>query len=279
MILLENIYNSPLSNNFFDKYGFIISEKSFEAGCHFPLHWHDYFELEIILEGSVEHCLNNTTSTISPGSIFLLSYSDIHSVRTLSKTKLLNIRFSENFLPKDISNYILQNNTLTYQFNDKEFDYIRQRINAVDEIDENDLFSVQMMQNFVSDIVIILIQKSAVNHSAATSSAVQKVISYILNNFRKDISLKSVAQELYMTPNYLGSIFKKNTNKTFHQYVNSLRLKYACNLLASSELSIQEIAFSSGYNSVEHFMLTFKKNINTTPASYRKMCLQNENKQ
>ena len=68
----------------------------------------------------------------------------------------------------------------------------------------------------------------------------------------------------------------KWTGAGFSEYVNTARIKYACNLLTTTDLSVKEIAFSSGYNSVEHFMYVFKKKTADTPANYRKINLPRE---
>lgn len=73
-------------------------------------------------------------------------------------------------------------------------------------------------------------------------------------------------QKNSVTPNYLGMLFSKRMGVSFSDYLNTVRLRVACNLLAQTELSVKEIAFASGYNSFEHFEYTFKKTfLLTTP--------------
>ena len=99
---------------------------------------------------------------------------------------------------------------------------------------------------------------------------IQKTVAYIYKNFKKNLTLKSVAKEMFVTPNYLGIFFRKNMGISFNDYINMLRLKYACNMLMHTEMSVKETGFESGFGSTEYFLYIFKKHLGTTPAKYRK---------
>ena len=271
MIHLEEINKIPKELAYFEKHGFIIRDNLNNPGSSLDSHWHDYYEFELLLEGSYNYHFNNTSYVITPGDAFLLSVNDVHSFQCLKFARIKNIRFKEDFLPKEITDFISSNNIFHAFFNNDELEYIKSRIDNVKNLDEDSLFFTQTMKNLISDIIIMFIRNRITAESQTISTSVQLATTYILQNFRKDISLTSVAKELSLTPNYLGNIIKKSTQKTFHQYLNNLRQKHACTLLVSTDASIKEIAFASGYNSVEHFLLTFKKHHNITPAQYRKL--------
>ena len=95
-------------------------------------------------------------------------------------------------------------------------------------------------------------------------------MAHINSHFTEDISIESVAKEFFVTPKYMGALFKKTTGNSFHHYLNMMRLKYACSLLKTTNASIKDISVKSGYNSVEHFIYTFKKYISASPTDYRK---------
>ena len=78
-----------------------------------------------------------------------------------------------------------------------------------------------------------------------------------------------LANRFSVSVNYLGSLFKKNMGTSFNEYLNNVRLRYACSLLQSSELSVKEVAFASGYNSTEYFLYIFKKKMGMTPREYK----------
>ena len=56
---------------------------------------------------------------------------------------------------------------------------------------------------------------------------------------------------------------------SFNRYLAQTRLRFACGLLSSSDKPVKEIAFESGFGSVEYFLSTFRKYIGTTPSEWR----------
>lgn len=133
-----------------------------------------------------------------------------------------------------------------------------------------DLFSEMLIKNLIAEIVITVIRNSAPDDSTVIPGIIQKAVAYIHNNFREPLSLGSVARHCNVTPNYLGARFSKKMGISFSDYLNTVRLRYACNLLDGTDLSVKEIAFASGYNSVNYFGYIFKKNLGTSPLNYKK---------
>ncbi len=264
--IAENLYGTVIQDKL------VVSHKHLKKDEFIGMHWHDYFEIEIVVSGSIEHICNNVRGIITRGDAFLMSYYDFHSIRCITDVEIINIRFYDNFLNKDITERIsIGGGGFSCSFSETELLDIFASVNKIlIEHSEQQLFKEIMVQNILSEIVIKIIRKSKVDASNDVPSMVQKAIRHIYRNFRTDISVESVAEQVNATPNYFGSVFKKNVGVSFNEYINKIRLKYACNLLEISDLTIKEIAFSSGYNSVEYFLYVFRKNLNATPNTYRK---------
>jgi len=99
----------------------------------------------------------------------------------------------------------------------------------------------------------------------------QRVTRYLMSNYQQPISLEKVAKIANMEKSYFCRYFKKHTRFTLKQYVNNLRINYACKLLvAKRELSIQQIAYEVGYNHSSQFIREFKKREQLCPSVYRK---------
>lgn len=257
------------------KYNFVVSERNIKKGDTAAPHWHDYFELELVVEGNFTHYLNSSVNKLSRGDAYLLSSLDLHRLTFESDAKLINLRFSESLLPQKLNDLIMSMNSISCHFNSHELSYILSRIDRLKAEQAADrAFCSEISINIISEIVYIIIRKFTKHERAEVSSTVQRAMTYTLKNFREDISIAGVAREISVTPKYLGTLFKDSVGVTFHEYLNNLRLKYACSLLGSTDMAIKEIAFSSGYNSVEHFMYTFKKRFVMTPTDYRKLVKQ-----
>ncbi len=104
---------------------------------------------------------------------------------------------------------------------------------------------------------------------SANETAVNQAISYINENYSKPLSLISVANHVYRNPAYLSRSIKEITNMSFTDYLNSVRIANAKNLLISANDSIYMICEKTGYNSISHFRKKFKEITGYTPKEYR----------
>lgn len=102
------------------------------------------------------------------------------------------------------------------------------------------------------------------------SYSVIKSMSYILDHLHFKITLNELAQECGITPQYLSSLFKKDTGITITQYIIHEKLRAAAQLLEGSEYSIQEIASYLAFSNESSFCVHFKREFNITPGGYRK---------
>lgn len=115
------------------------------------------------------------------------------------------------------------------------------------------------------------IREELPNESDADYSChAKRILTYIQIHFRKDLSLDDLAERMNLHPNYISSLFKKETGHTFINYLNMLRIQTAQELLMSnSELSVSAIGQQVGYDSKHYFSKVFKKYTGTTPGAYR----------
>jgi two-component system response regulator YesN len=99
---------------------------------------------------------------------------------------------------------------------------------------------------------------------------VHKVRTVIDQHYDQPITINSLSDQVYLSPNYLRSIFKDKTGMTIHDYLTRIRLGKAKELLADGSLKIQDIAQRVGYESASYFISLFLKNQGVTPNEYRK---------
>ena len=99
-------------------------------------------------------------------------------------------------------------------------------------------------------------------------SLVNKTITIINRRYRETIGIAQVADELGVSPNYLSTIFKRETGKSFTRHLTELRLDKSRELLRQPEASIGSIARSLGYQSGRHFTRLFKERFGITPSQW-----------
>lgn len=98
---------------------------------------------------------------------------------------------------------------------------------------------------------------------------VQKAADYIKLNYSEKISIKEIADQLYLSPNYLSELFKKHTGKTISEYLTEYRLEKACQLLDHAEYRVGDVSGMAGIHDGRYFSNMFKKKYGMTPTEYR----------
>lgn len=252
-------------------HGFTWYKITVPAGKTFPLHWHDYIEFEFILSGTAKHVYNEQEYLLHKGSAYIMCYHTFHELTMLTDVVIYNIKFDKSMLHPKIAHFLTYN-TFHCDFTEEETNAIMDRINLlVAETSLTDVLQEVMIKNLINELMITMIRKCATDTPQPAPLPIQQAISYVNENFTQKITLESMAKELSFSANYIGKLFKTQMKCSFNDYVNAMRLKHACSLLNSSNLSIKEIADASGYSSVEYFMYAFKKKMKMTPGEYRNL--------
>jgi transcriptional regulator GlxA family with amidase domain len=100
-------------------------------------------------------------------------------------------------------------------------------------------------------------------------TTIERAKEYITGNFTQDISLMEIAAYCYVSPFHFSRIFKTFTSCSPHQFLLSIRLQHAAMLLRNTTITVADIAFSSGFNSIEHFTSAFRQQYKYPPAKFR----------
>ncbi len=99
-------------------------------------------------------------------------------------------------------------------------------------------------------------------------STIESAKQYLGENLSKNISLDELAIHCHLSPFHFNRIFKAFTGYPVYQYLHGMRLKQA-EMLLSTPLPVADIAFQSGFNSLDYFSAAFKKHYKLSPTSYR----------
>lgn len=105
------------------------------------------------------------------------------------------------------------------------------------------------------------------------NATIEKIKSYIQENYDKDISRQELADLFYFSSAYFSRFFKKKTGQNFIDYLTTVRMEKAIELLAT-RMSVDEIARKTGYNSRNHFILNFRQYTSLSPTEYRRQVLK-----
>lgn len=111
--------------------------------------------------------------------------------------------------------------------------------------------------------------------SSKCSNIIDMVFDYVEENYDRQLSVKEIAVQFAMNPNYFSSLFKKKTGYSFIDFTNNKRVEAACRMLSLPNTNVAGIAESLGFQDVQYFYKLFKKYKGVTPLEFRKLSLQN----
>lgn len=99
---------------------------------------------------------------------------------------------------------------------------------------------------------------------------IKKACHQVLFHVEEDISVKNIAENLYISKAYLSELFKESTGVSLSEYISMVKIERAKHLLLTSTLKAYEIADTLGYNDHEYFSKVFKKSTGISPTVYRR---------
>ena len=99
----------------------------------------------------------------------------------------------------------------------------------------------------------------------------RKVYDFVMDNFKKKIDQKTMADMLNLTTTSFCRYFKPRANKTFSRFVNEIRLGHARKLLLENNLNIAQICYECGFKTLSNFNHQFKIITNMSPKEYREL--------
>ncbi|GAB6158166.1 hypothetical protein JCM39194_13660 [Desulfotomaculum varum] len=102
---------------------------------------------------------------------------------------------------------------------------------------------------------------------------IEKSIKYIHDNFKQKLTLQMVSAHVFMNPQYFSRIFKKEVGVTYTDYVNKLKIDYACKLLKTTNYPVYRISSECGFADPSYFNRVFVQLMNMTPKAYRRKYL------
>ncbi|WP_105619944.1 response regulator transcription factor [Vallitalea okinawensis] len=99
---------------------------------------------------------------------------------------------------------------------------------------------------------------------------IRKARKYVDMHYDDELTIKDLAYKVGINSNYLSTLFKKETGKTFTKYLTDMRIDNAKKLLMDTEANVAQISKSVGYHDPGYFYRVFKKQTGQTPLAYRK---------
>ena len=236
------------------------SRKKFVGGV--KPHGHDFFEIEYIIDGSGICEIDGRRYPIKSGMLFFMTPANIHSIKD-ADMELINVMFKigGEMLPFDVSVDCMSATELPKE--DRALVY--ELLSELVKVHKSDSRYGRMLLECV-------FQKMSVSGNQtdiANKPYVSKAINFILENFRKGITLEDVAHVVGLSKAYLSDYFVKQTGINFKTYLDKVRFDYVRILLEFTDMPIGGIYIDAGFCDYANFARRFKRQFGVSPREYR----------
>lgn len=246
--------------------------------CNTIPHWHPELEFVYMIDGSLKVTINGNEQIIQNGEFYFCNTKIIHSTSTfdnVSTHKYLVFLLSYDFLLRfyDGRNFYITKNA--YDKIKTQLEYLA----ALSEPSAPETFAqnidIEKNKGILEICQILLTECAAAdncissNRSAFTGYA-KTIMEYVGEHYAQKVSLRTIANEIGLSPQYLSKYFKKATNMGLLQYINRIRLDHANDYLVNSGSSITDAALSNGFSNVKTYVRICKDVYGMTPSEYRK---------
>jgi AraC-like DNA-binding protein/quercetin dioxygenase-like cupin family protein len=268
----------------------LTEDRSFVAQTHrtpnFEVPWHQHVEYELILftEGAGLSFIGNYVGTFEAGDVFFLGSNLPHTFQKSHEdliTSAVVVHFKEDFWGEEILNLpesksikdLLQRSMHGLKLSGETKEILQEKMKELET--KKGFWRITKLCECLS---ILAETKQYITVSTQEIKAlnpkdqerIDKVFHYTMENFKEPIQLSLISTKAGMSIPAFCNYFKKRTKKTYIDFVNEVRVGHACKLLLTTQMSILQICFECGFNTVANFNRQFLKIKKITPSQFRK---------
>lgn len=253
----------------------------------FPSHWHQEIEIVHVLDGRMEIGIGKDVYSLRTGDLLLISSCEVHNFypNPLGCRKIILQVGKPMF--DSYADHVFSHKLAFPMLRPGDADDARGKLYGLLERQIAGIYreweaggpghelSIKARMNDLAAAIVRHMPMEAVPLQERTKRLEQlerldKVLKHIERDYAADITLSGAADVAGFSPTYFSRFFKEATGSNFVDYVNTFRANVALHLLEESELSVTDIAYRSGFNSIETFNRVFKRVNGEPPTKVRR---------
>lgn len=245
---------------------------------HSAIHWHSFYEVELLLDGEAVETINGAPHTIKRGSLTVMPSGSFHGYRSVgSAICLYTFCFQKSLLSSKMRNW-LDRSRLPWLFalNTEQTEETVHWFAALEKaLASNSQEHDAVVQRIVELILLQCPSETenlADDHGEPSDCQMQLVrtaLSYVDEHYAEKINRDALAEPLHYSASHFSVLFHRLAGVTLSQYIASVRMSRAMDLLCNSELPISTIIKEVGYTSESLFYRTFHAHFHVNPYSVR----------
>ncbi len=252
-------------------------------------HHHDNYEISFITEGSGKRIVADSIEEFQPGDLVFIGKNIPHvwiadknyDSPTLRKLEMVYLQFSDDVLGAGLLTLpefqfvakalVLSERGIKIEAKTlNEVSDLMLQLPYLNSFDRMIVFLEMMNIIGKSEDIIQLASNEYISKRFTTKNKrIETIHQYLMNNYREEIDLSKIANLVSMAEGSLCRFFKTQMEMTIFEYLNKIKIDFACKLLMDKNLSITDVAMDSGFNNISHFNKQFKRITNLQPSEYR----------
>jgi AraC-like DNA-binding protein len=245
----------------------------------FPPHWHDCFELLYVARGGMYVSIDDSIHEAVAGNLIMVNSGVIHGFFDESPgTAIKGMQFDMAFFGEDLVNVrdvVFHNPVIDKSaLSDAVYAQLQQLLREIfREYAERAVGYQLAVKSKLYELMLLILRGSPKSSLEIPSSRAKEIRAFMYKNFdNPDLTLEDAAVTFNLSKFYFIRFFKKHTGYSFHSYLVKTRVDFACRYLIESKMTITDVAFRSGFNSLQTFNRVFKLMTGFTPRDYRREC-------
>jgi len=269
---------------------FPLSVLEYETrGAEDPMHWHEYLEMALCLEGSGRWRFGQRVYPAETGDVFLIDNAEPHVAETDrdGRLRLLLVLFRPELIAAPgcrafdsayLSPFFCRGRPFANRI-PHDTPAALELAPAFEELRAT-FMEASVSDRHLLDANLRRLLAVMIRHTSPEADAwpvdgdrheqVRPVLRYVEAHFRESITLEQVSEHVHVSPSRVRHLFKDATNVGFKEYVSSLRISEARRMLLSTNASVQAIAEAVGYTNLHQFYKVFQRYSAMSPADYRR---------
>ena len=237
-------------------------------------HRHHEIEFNLVLSGSIDYLFAGRELHLEPSQLLIFWAAFPHRLTQTSKNTTMIwltlplatwLRFD---LPASLTQAILQGIPMTHNHNTDQEQFKNwledQKIPSPEQLRILELEIEARLRRFA------LSDTPSNQIPSQQKTKVAQMAAYIANHYLEPLQVAKIAKTVGLNSNYASEIFRATFAMTLLEYLTQQRIAHAQRLLVTTQQSILEIAFGSGFGSASRFYAAFGKACGLSPSAYRK---------
>lgn len=254
-----------------------------QSGDRLKMHWHRDIEIALVLQGSVNIRLGNDTHRLEEDELIIINNNCIHNATQVEEDSVvLIVKINPDYYSKyysGLNNIRFDCRVFDCGEREERLDMIRHHLAKIiwEFNKKKDGFKL-MVGSEVHLLLAYLVNNCKIipdgnERAKATNNdmeRIQRVVSYIDKNADKGVTLQEVADVENLNVYYMSHFIKRVLGISFQKYLNVIRLDKSLKLLSTTNKTITEISYESGFPSTKSLNRIFKRELNCSPSEYRR---------